>query len=205
MRDWPLHSLAYTNVSDFTTFAIEEAARDDNSPTSEWDRTRRLDAMLQCLCVRRCLFAPIHETLLDSCNPLMLESTIKEHREDTSETVYQDGIQKLLKDRFQELATNAGFQPYFKSTEVTRPLQVHNMHNLFHHCEDFADTNKVEFVASATRSTEARCAYLVPQFSFVTTILRDYFTRDLYRQKFQEVLHDYMTRQTFKVEMRCPG
>ena len=182
MRAHPLHSLSYTSVSDFTRFAIEEEANAQDSPTPEWDEDMRLGAMLQCLYVRRCLFAPIHEMLSDNCHPHMLEGAIKEHQEAGVEAVYREGIQKMLKARYKELLTDTQFQAHLESTEATHQLQIENMHKLFHLCEDYAETLQINFVASMTRSTEARCAYLVRQFSFATTILRDYFTRDLARQ-----------------------
>ena len=183
-----LHSLAHTAVSDFSIYAVTETARETQRALTEWDAGERQTAMLQVLGVRRCLFAPIYEMLSDTCRTLV-DGAIAEHRTPAGDALYRDTVQRLLNERFTELAMDADFVPYLQQNEMTHALQVRNLAKLFHHCEAFASTNGVDLVMPNDASTRSRCAYITQQFQFLTTIVSDYLTRDLRVANLTEVTH----------------
>ena len=187
-----LHSLAHTAVNDFAIFAVTETAREADRPLTEWSQAEQKTAMLQVLGVRRCLFAPIYEMLSDTCGTLV-DGAIAEHRTPAGECLYRDTVQRLLNERFTELAMDADFVPYLQQNAMTHALQIRNLSKLFHHCEVFASANSVALVIAGDASTRTRSEYITGQFRYLTTIISDYLTRDLHVRNLQEVTHGEAT------------
>ena len=176
-----VHSLAHMAVNDFVVFAINETVQDVARPLDSWDAEERQSAMLEGMCVRRCLFPPIYEMLDDTCSAI-LEGAIDEQRVDGDATL-RDAISDALNERFAELRDDPAYGEYLEKNEMTHKLQIDNMHRMFIHCEAFALKNKRQYVVGQTVGTAARRAYLQRQFPFITTIMKDYLTRDLIEQE----------------------
>ena len=180
-----LHSLAHTAVNDFVVFAISETVEEGDYPLDVWTTQERQDAMLQALCIRRCLFAPIYEMLRDTGDTLV-NGAIHEQRTD-GECLYRDAVADSLNDRFYELAADNTYAPYLEQNEKTHALQLRNMHRTFHHGEAYTVRTGTQNVIHQTLSEDARCAYLVRQFPYITSILADYLERDKYQTEVPHV------------------
>ena len=176
-----VHSLAHMAVNDFVVFAINETVQDEARPLDSWNAEERQSAMLEGMCVRRCLFPPIYEMLDDTCSAI-LEGAIDEERVDGDSTL-RDAISDALNERFDELAKDPYWGEYLENNEMTQKLQIDNMHRMFIHCEAFALKNKRQYVVGQTVTTSARRIYLQRQFPFITSIMKDYLTRDMQEQE----------------------
>ena len=210
-----VHSLAHMAVNDFVVFAVSEAERELALPLGDWNAEQRQSAMLEGMCVRRCLFPPIYELLNDNYR-FILEGAIYEEsisrewkdrtarakieaisyeREvtDIDDRMLRDTISDALNERFAELGEDPNYEKYLEKNEMTRKLQIDNMHRMFIHCEAFALKNKRQYVVGQTIGTAARRAYLQRQFPFITTIMKDYLTRDMVeKEEFTTCIPQYM-------------
>ena len=176
-REFKVHSLAHTAVCDFGLYAISETEGSLNLPVDVWTREMRRNSMLQLLCVRRCLFAPIYEMLDDTCSSF-LNDAIQEERL-SGGSLYRDAIADAINEEFLKLDADVEFGKYLEENDETHELQIENMHRVFHHCGFFAKCHNVQNDIKFTIGIEDRCGYLVQQFPFLKSIMRDYFTREV--------------------------
>ena len=175
--DYKVHSLAHTAVNDFVVFTINETEQDWGKPAVEWSQEIRRATMLQSLCVRRCLFAPIYEMLADTCG-FILDDAIAEERL-SGDSLYRDAIGEAINERFVELDNDVEFSKYLEDNDAMHQLQLQNLHRTFNHCEEFAKRNGMRTTVRRTIGTADRCAYIVTQFPFIKSIMKDYLTRDI--------------------------
>ena len=176
-----VHSLAHMAVNDFIVFSVKETMQELNRPLDGWDAEERQVAMLQGMCVRRCLFPPIFEMLDDTCGAI-LQGAIVEERVG-GDRLLRDAIQDALNERFDEIGKDPYYSEYLENNERTQKLQIDNMHRMFIHCEAFALKNQWQYVVGQIVSTTARRDYLQRQFPFILTIMKDYLTREMRKEE----------------------
>ena len=179
-HDFPMHSLAHTSVQDFIVQAVVDS---EPHPKTKLDK---IQLMLQFMCVRRCLFAPLFTRLCDCFTPDTLRMAIDEDRDENAEAPMRDAIGKTIGEIFIDLAEDDKFSPYLEGTDATRDLERKNLAQLLSHCAIYADETDIRMVLAPPKDFETSVDFselidnfLVSQYEFVPTIMMDYLSRDI--------------------------
>ena len=174
----PFHSLVYTATHDFTSFALTESGVKPEKPKDMYSLMRQLSV------VRRCLYAPVLKAITDLFTVQFLREAADEER--AEDIHHSEGrrraIQLVLNAEFNRLADCEDFAPYLEISPRMEVLEIHNLVHLLRRCKIFSELTGVEMVVPAEMRPREMHAYLVTQYPFAKSIVKDYLTRDLHAE-----------------------
>ena len=140
--------------------------------------------MRQLSVVRRCIYAPVLKAITELYSVQFLRESVAEQRDadGVGGAVYRDAIQTTLTEEFTRLGECEEFAPYLEISPRMEVLEVHNLVHLLRRCKIFSELTDVPMVVPAEMRPREMHAYLVTQYPFALSIVKDYLTRDLHAE-----------------------